>query len=64
MTVETLLQEVRSLPISERARLFEELHRLEDASVPESFWRGMADCQAGRVMEMEEALRDLPPPAV
>lgn len=61
MTVETLLQEVKALPTEERARLFEELHRLEDASVPESFWRGLADCQAGRVMEMDEALQNLPP---
>jgi hypothetical protein len=60
MTVETLLQEVKTLPMEERARLFEELHRLEDASVPESFWRGLADCQSGRVMEMDEALENPP----
>ncbi len=60
MSVETLLREVKSLPISERSRFFEELRRLEDADVPKDFWNGLADCQEGRVMDMETAFREAP----
>ena len=58
MTVETLLHEVKSLPKEERARFFEELHRVEDVSVPQDFWNGLADCESGRVTDMETAIRE------
>ena len=32
------------------------------ASIPESFLLGWADYQAGRVVDMDQALRDEPPP--
>jgi hypothetical protein len=36
---------------------------LEITDVPESFLRGMADCQNGRVVDMEQAMTDTPPNA-
>lgn len=60
MSVETLLREVKSLPKQERSRFFEELRRLEDSDIPEDFWAGLADCRAGRVMEIEAAFKTPP----
>jgi hypothetical protein len=29
--------------------------------IPESFFRGLADCEAGRVVEMDRAMNESPP---
>jgi hypothetical protein len=29
--------------------------------IPESFWRGLADCESGRVVDMERAMKEKPP---
>jgi hypothetical protein len=32
-----------------------------DLEVPDSFWKGLADCDAGRVVDFERALEEDPP---
>lgn len=61
MNAETIIQEIRSLPVTERTRVFELIHQLEDQEIPNSFWEGLADCEAGRVVDMEVALSEPPP---
>ena len=31
--------------------------------IPKSFWNGLADCDAGRVVDMERAIEEPPPEA-
>ena len=33
-----------------------------DVEIPASFLRGLADCEAGRVVDMERAMNEPPPP--
>jgi hypothetical protein len=52
------------LHVSGMARSFTVAASLDvSESFPESFLTGWADYQAGRVVDMERALRDEPPPA-
>lgn len=47
------------LKIVERA-----LRRLQHPEIPQSFWEGMEDVEDGRVVDMETALFEEPPPHV
>jgi predicted transcriptional regulator len=61
MSVTEIIQQIEALPKAERAEVIEYIHRLEEAEVPESFKKGMADIEAGRVVDMETALNEPPP---
>jgi hypothetical protein len=37
--------------------------KLDIQTIPESFMRGMADCQSGRVVDMDKAMTEPPPNA-
>ena len=32
-------------------------------TIPESFWKGLSDCDSGRVVDMDRAMNDTPPNA-
>jgi len=77
MTTAQLVQEINTLPRQERARVVEEtlrhltaeerkpierlMRRLQYPDVPESFWQGVEDHEDDRTVDMETALREIPP---
>ncbi len=63
MSVEELIKELKSLPPAQRMEVVDALLDEDDSWVPESFLQGMADIEAGRVVDMETALTQKPPGA-
>ena len=66
MSAETVIAEIESLPVGERAKVFAYVdHALatDDSWVPESFRQGMADAAQGRLMDMETVLSGAKPPS-
>jgi predicted transcriptional regulator len=61
VSVTDIIREIQSLSKAERAKLIEFVHSIEEAEIPDSFRRGMADIEAGRVVDMEAALNKAPP---
>jgi hypothetical protein len=77
MTAAQVLEEMKSLPSAERARVVQEtlrnlkpeqrrnierfLRRLQHPEVPETFWQGVEDHEDGKTVDMETALREAPP---
>lgn len=62
MSVSEIIRGIEALTKPERVQVIEFVHRLEEVEIPESFKQGMADIEAGRVVDMETALREVPPP--
>ena len=62
MTAEAIIEEIKALPPAERDRVVKFVVEQDDSWIPESFKRGLADAAAGRLVEMETALRETPPP--
>ena len=61
MSVEELIKELNALPLAQRLEVVDAVLDADDSWVPESFRQGMADIEAGRVVDMETALREKPP---
>ena len=61
MTADEVIAEIAALPRDERTRVLEYVHQLEAAEIPESFRRGMEQALAGRGVDMEIALNEVPP---
>jgi predicted transcriptional regulator len=62
MTAEAIIEEIKALSQAEREQVVKFIVEQDDSWIPASFKRGMADAAAGRVVEMESALRETPPP--
>jgi hypothetical protein len=60
MSAEQVIAEIEALAPAERERVMEYLHRLEEAEIPESFRRGMAQARSGQGFDMETALHERP----
>ena len=61
MSAQEIIAEIDALPEEERTKIVEHLLRIEEEAVPESFRRGMAEALAGRGVDMETALHEVPP---
>jgi predicted transcriptional regulator len=58
-----IIEQIKSLPPADRAEVVKFVVENDDSWVPESFKRGMADAEAGRVVDMEIVMsRAKPPP--
>lgn len=62
MTAEAIIEEIKSLPPADRVRVVKFVVEQDDSWIPDSFKQGMADTGTGRLVEMETALRETPPP--
>ena len=62
MTAEAIIEQIKALPPAERAQVAKFVVEQDDSWIPESFQRGMADAAAGRLVDMETALHESPPP--
>jgi hypothetical protein len=63
MSATEIIEQIKSLPEKERARVTKYVVENDDSWVPESFKKGMADAQAGRFADMETVLSGAPPPS-
>jgi hypothetical protein len=52
VSVKEIIREIEALPAEDRVRVIEFVHGLEDSEIPESFRTGMADIEAGRVVDI------------
>jgi len=80
MSAAEVIAEIQTLTPAERASVIEktlpqlsveqlklidrQLRRLANPEVPDSFWDGIEDSEDGRVVDMETALYETPPPSV
>jgi hypothetical protein len=65
MSADTVIAEIEALPAREREKVFayvEKARAGDDSWIPESFRRGMADAEAGRLVDMEKVMADEKPP--
>ncbi len=62
MTAEAIIEQIKSLPPAERVRVVKFVVEQDDSWIPDSFKQGMADAAAGRLVELDTALRETPPP--
>ncbi len=61
MSVNEIIKGIEALPRNQRVQVIEFVHQLEEEDIPDSFKKGMADIEAGRVVDMDTALNKPPP---
>ena len=61
-SAQEVIERFKALPPQDRADVARFIAEHDDSWVPESFKQGMADIAAGRVVDMETALFQTPPP--
>lgn len=54
MSGSELIEQFKALPAKERAQVA----KLDDSWIPESFKQGMADAEAGRLVDLDTALNE------
>ncbi|MBI4023614.1 MAG: hypothetical protein HY360_01445 [Verrucomicrobia bacterium] len=59
MSVAEIIREIKAMPKKKRVQVIERICELNDEDIPSSFKEGMADIRAGRVIDLDEALKDL-----
>jgi predicted transcriptional regulator len=63
MSAQEIIEQIKSLPASERAQVAKFIVENDDSWIPESFKEGMADAAAGRFADMETVLSAAKPPS-
>jgi hypothetical protein len=61
MSATEFIEQFKALPANERAQVAKFVVEHDDSWVPESFKQGMADAEAGRLVDMETASFKTPP---
>ena len=61
-SAQEVIERFKALTPQDRADVARFITEHDDSWVPESFKQGMADIAAGRVVDMETALFETPPP--
>jgi len=51
-----IIEQFKALPASERAQVAKFIVEHDDSWIPESFKQGIADAEAGRVVDLDTAL--------
>ena len=63
VSAQEIIEQIKSLPASERAQVAKFVVENDDSWIPESFKEGMADAAAGRFVDMETVLSEAKPPS-
>ena len=58
MSATELIEQFKALPAIERAQVAKFVVENDDSWIPESFREGMADAEAGRLVDLERALNE------
>ena len=56
MSAQDIIEQIKALPLAERAEVRRFVLQQDDSWIPESFKEGMADIAAGRVVDLDTAL--------
>ena len=62
MSAQEVIAEFKELPPAERARVAKFVVENDDSWIPDEFNEAMKDVEAGRLVDMETALAETPPP--
>jgi len=57
-----IIDQIKALPASERAKVARFVVEQDDSWIPDEFKEAMKDAEAGRLVDMEKALFETPPP--
>jgi hypothetical protein len=63
VSAQEIIEQIKALPASERARVAKFVVENDDSWIPESFKEGMADAEAGRFADIETVLSGAKPPS-
>ena len=58
MSATEVIEQFKALPASERAQVAKFVVENDDSWIPESFKQGMADAEAGRLVDLDTALNE------
>lgn len=61
MTASEVIEEIERLPDDEQQRVISRVQEMAEASLPESFVRGMAEAELGELVDMKDGDFDNPP---
>ena len=62
MSAQEIIEQIKTLPPNERAQVAKFVMEEDNSWVPESFREGMKAAEEGRLVDMEKALFETPPP--
>jgi hypothetical protein len=62
MSALEVIEQIKSLPPAERAAVARFVLKEDDSWIPEEFKEAMSDAEAGRLVDMDTALFETPPP--
>jgi predicted transcriptional regulator len=62
MSAQEVIAEFKGLPPAERAQVAKFVVENDDSWIPDEFKEAMKDAESGRLVEMETALSEIPPP--
>jgi len=62
MSAQEIIAQIKELPAPERAQVAKFVLENDDSCIPEEFKQAMKDVEAGRLVDMETALHETPPP--
>jgi hypothetical protein len=62
MSAQEIIEQIKALPAKERAQVAKFVVENDDSWIPESFQQGMADVQAGRLVDLDTAINEPYPP--
>jgi len=62
MTATEIIEQIKSLPASERAQVAKFVVEQADSRIPDEFKEAKRDAEAGRVVDLETVLSGAPPP--
>ena len=58
MSATEIIEQFKALPANERAQVAKFVVENDDSWVPEAFKQGMADAEAGRLVDLDTALNE------
>ena len=58
MSVAEIIEQIKALPLDERAQVAKFVVESDDCWIPQEFKQGMADIAAGRVVDLDTALNE------
>jgi hypothetical protein len=62
MSAAEVIEQIKGLPPAERAQVAKFVVENDDSWIPDEFKEAMKDAEAGRLVDMETALHETPPP--
>jgi len=62
MSAQEIIDQIKGLPPAERAQVARFIVENDDSWIPDEFKQAMKDAEDGRLVDMETALHETPPP--